>query len=123
MATMEARVPTAEKAPAPLVPQGVEAPHDVVKEKSVISPHPVPTPLEKLDVSKAPPSPPLADSTSTLSLSLSLTWKYTHAHLDRSNIKTSSKLVTNKQEKKNSPVFQNVSFFSSNSINLSYRIA
>ncbi|KAE9460132.1 hypothetical protein C3L33_07992, partial [Rhododendron williamsianum] len=61
MATMEARVPTAEKAPAPLVPQGVEAPHDVVKEKSVISPHPVPTPLEKLDVSKAPPSPPLAD--------------------------------------------------------------
>lgn len=122
MATMEARVPTAEKAPAPLVPQGVEAPHDVVKEKSVISPHPVPTPLEKLDVSKAPPSPPLADSTSTLSLSL--TWKYTHAHLDRSNIKTSSKLVTNKQEKKNSLVFQNVSLFSSNSINLiSYRIA
>ncbi|KAI8545149.1 hypothetical protein RHMOL_Rhmol07G0020000 [Rhododendron molle] len=63
MATVEAHVPTAEKAPAPLVPQVVEAPHDVAKEKSVISPHPVPAPLEKLDVSKAPPAPPLADST------------------------------------------------------------
>ncbi|XP_058222378.1 remorin-like isoform X2 [Rhododendron vialii] len=61
MATMEAHVPTAEKQPPALVPQVVEAPHDVVKEKSVISPHPVPTPLEKFDVSKAPPSPPLAD--------------------------------------------------------------
>ncbi|KAF7138253.1 hypothetical protein RHSIM_Rhsim07G0017400 [Rhododendron simsii] len=55
MATVEAHVPTAEKQPPAFVPQVVEAPHDVVKEKSVISPHPVPTPLEKLDVSKAPP--------------------------------------------------------------------
>lgn len=75
MSMVEANVPTAEKAV-------VEAPqHHVVKEKSVVStPHPgAPTPLEKLDDSKAPPPPPLlADS--TLSLSLILVWKYTHAH-------------------------------------------